>query len=121
MTGLINDIKNKSDPCCYNARSKSFGFVRLVCIVYVHSRLTCSAFELTKTVRNTNCRGLSATFWRNLFKVGDASTFGVFGTPNCGKGEPNQVITVDHASRGAATSSGALLPGILVDGFTFTL
>jgi predicted Zn-dependent protease len=54
--------------------------------------------KLTKTVRNPNYRGISATFWRNLFKVGDASTFGVFGTPNCGKGEPNQVITVGHAS-----------------------
>ena len=48
--------------------------------------------------RNPNYRGVSATFWRNLFKVGDASTFQVFGTPNCGKGEPNQIITVGHAS-----------------------
>jgi predicted Zn-dependent protease len=54
--------------------------------------------KLGKTVRNPNYRGISATFWRNLFKVGDASTFGVFGTPDCGKGEPNQVITVGHAS-----------------------
>jgi predicted Zn-dependent protease len=30
--------------------------------------------------------------------VGDASTFKVLGTPNCGKGEPNQVIRVGHAS-----------------------
>ena len=50
------------------------------------------------TVRNPNYRGISASFWRNLFKVGDASTFAVFGTPNCGKGEPNQVITTGHAS-----------------------
>jgi predicted Zn-dependent protease len=54
--------------------------------------------KLTQTVRNPNYRGISATFWRSLFKVGDASTFAVFGTPNCGKGEPNQVITVGHAS-----------------------
>jgi predicted Zn-dependent protease len=54
--------------------------------------------KLTRTVRNPNYRGISATFWRNLFKVGDAATFQVFGTPNCGKGEPNQVITVGHAS-----------------------
>ena len=54
--------------------------------------------KLTKTVRNPNYRGVSATFWRSLFKVGDVSTFGIFGTPNCGKGEPNQVITVGHAS-----------------------
>ena len=30
--------------------------------------------------------------------VGDADTFGIYGTPNCGKGEPNQVIRVGHAS-----------------------
>ncbi len=54
--------------------------------------------RLGAVVRNPNYRGISATFWRNLFKVGDPSTFGVFGTPNCGKGEPNQLITVGHAS-----------------------
>lgn len=49
-------------------------------------------------VRNPNYRGISATFWRNLAKVGDQSTFEILGTPNCGKGEPNQVIEVGHAS-----------------------
>ncbi len=54
--------------------------------------------KLGAVVRNPNYRGISATFWRNLCKVGDRSTFRVYGTPNCGKGEPNQVITVGHAS-----------------------
>ncbi|MES2503803.1 MAG: TldD/PmbA family protein [Myxococcota bacterium] len=54
--------------------------------------------RLTKVVRNPNYRGISATFWRNLAKVGNESTVGVYGTPNCGKGEPNQVIRVGHAS-----------------------
>jgi predicted Zn-dependent protease len=54
--------------------------------------------RLTRTVRNPNYRGISSSFWRNLFKVGDPSTFGVFGTPNCGKGEPNQAVTTGHAS-----------------------
>jgi predicted Zn-dependent protease len=49
-------------------------------------------------LRNPNYRGVSATFWRNLVKVGDRSTFEVLGTPNCGKGEPQQVIHVGHAS-----------------------
>jgi len=49
-------------------------------------------------VRNPNYRGISATFWRNLALVGDQSTFDTLGTPNCGKGEPNQVIQVGHAS-----------------------
>jgi predicted Zn-dependent protease len=53
---------------------------------------------LTSVVRNPNYRGVSSTFWRNLFKVGDPSTFETYGTPNCGKGEPNQEITTGHAS-----------------------
>ncbi len=54
--------------------------------------------ELGRVVRNPNYRGISATFWRSLAGVGDASTYEVLGTPFCGKGEPNQVIKVGHAS-----------------------
>lgn len=54
--------------------------------------------ELKGVVKNPNYRGISAQFWRNLKAVGDASTFEVLGTPYCGKGEPNQVIRVGHAS-----------------------
>ena len=54
--------------------------------------------RLGAVVRNPNYRGVSATFWRNLARVGDASTFEVLGTPYCGKGEPGQVIRVGHAS-----------------------
>jgi predicted Zn-dependent protease len=54
--------------------------------------------EIKGMVKNTNYRGISATFWRNLAAVGDGTTFEIWGTPNCGKGEPNQVIQVGHAS-----------------------
>lgn len=54
--------------------------------------------QLTHVVRKPNYRGISATFWRNLKAVGDAKSNQVLGTPFCGKGEPNQVITVGHAT-----------------------
>ncbi|WP_175653904.1 TldD/PmbA family protein [Pseudomonas sp. Marseille-P9899] len=54
--------------------------------------------ELKGVVKNPNYRGISSGFWRNLSAVGDDSTFQVLGTPNCGKGEPNQVVRVGHAS-----------------------
>ena len=54
--------------------------------------------ELKHLVRTPNYRGISATFWRNLVEVGDSSTFDIYGTPYCGKAEPNQMITVGHAS-----------------------
>jgi predicted Zn-dependent protease len=54
--------------------------------------------QLAEVVRNPNYRGISATFWRSLALVGNAATVEVMGTPFCGKGEPNQVIRVGHAS-----------------------
>ena len=54
--------------------------------------------KLTTVVRNPNYRGISATFWRSLRMAGDEATFEVLGTPNCGKGEPNQTVRVGHAS-----------------------
>ena len=49
-------------------------------------------------VRSPNYRGISSEFWRNLSQVGNRDTFEVHGTLFCGKGEPNQVIHVGHAS-----------------------
>jgi len=54
--------------------------------------------KLTTVVKHPNYRGISATFWRHLKMVGNLDTLEVMGTPNCGKGEPNQVIRVGHAS-----------------------
>jgi predicted Zn-dependent protease len=54
--------------------------------------------RLTRVVRKPNYRGVSATFWRSLAMVGDASTVAVLGTPFCGKGEPNQTMRVGHAA-----------------------
>jgi predicted Zn-dependent protease len=54
--------------------------------------------KLTKTVRNPNYRAISNPFWRSLAMIGNKDTFEMYGTPYCGKGEPNQVIRVGHAS-----------------------
>ena len=54
--------------------------------------------KITKTLRDPNYRAITVPFWNSLAKVGNQSTFEVHGTPNCGKGEPNQVIRVGHAS-----------------------
>lgn len=54
--------------------------------------------ELTTVVKKPNYRGISASFWRGLSAVGDLDTFEVLGTPFCGKGEPNQMVFVGHAT-----------------------
>ena len=75
----IDDSRNKFQFGCEYARMVRHG-------------------QLAEVVRNPNYRGVSATFWRSLSMVGDASTLAVMGTPFCGKGEPAQVIRVGHAS-----------------------
>jgi len=54
--------------------------------------------KLTKTLKNPNYRGITNQFWRSLCQTGNASTVEVYGSPYCGKGEPNQAIRVGHAS-----------------------
>jgi predicted Zn-dependent protease len=54
--------------------------------------------ELTTLVRRNKYKGVSKDFWRSLKGVGNQDTFQVMGTPNCGKGEPNQMVRVGHAT-----------------------
>jgi predicted Zn-dependent protease len=52
--------------------------------------------QLAEVVRNPNYRGVTVDFWSRLVAVGREQE--AYGTPYCGKGEPNQVIRVGHAS-----------------------
>ncbi|MEO8858193.1 MAG: TldD/PmbA family protein [Burkholderiaceae bacterium] len=52
--------------------------------------------QLGRVVRNPNYRGTTVDFWNRLAGVGSAQSS--HGTAFCGKGEPNQVIRVGHAS-----------------------
>lgn len=54
--------------------------------------------KLTKTVRNPNYRATTPEFWHRLARVGNESTWQMYGTPYCGKGEPNQAVRVGHGS-----------------------
>jgi predicted Zn-dependent protease len=54
--------------------------------------------QLTKVLKNPNYRGVSSEFWRNLVRLGGAETWEMYGSPYCGKGEPNQAIRVGHGS-----------------------
>ena len=65
--------------------------------------------RLAEVVRDPGYRGISATFWRSLAMVGDASTYEVMGTPYCGKGEPSQMVRVGHASPACKFSGVAVV------------
>ena len=52
--------------------------------------------QLAEVVRNPNYRGVTVDFWNRLAGVGREDM--AYGTPYCGKGEPNQLIRVGHAA-----------------------
>jgi len=54
--------------------------------------------EIGETVKNPNYRGVTTPFWNNLKFVGNQETTQVYGSPYCGKGEPNQIIRVGHST-----------------------
>ncbi|EDX84862.1 TldD/PmbA family [Synechococcus sp. PCC 7335] len=54
--------------------------------------------QLTTPLKNPNYRATTPQFWHSLSQVGDVHTAAVYGTPCCGKGEPNQLVSVGHAS-----------------------
>src|SRR6476619_1156593 len=54
-----------------------------------------------RLVKNPTYTGITYELWRSCDAVGDASSYRMLGTPNCGKGEPGQTGHVGHAVPGA--------------------
>jgi TldD protein len=50
--------------------------------------------------RNGTYTGITYELWRSMDAVGDASSWRMWGTPNCGKGEPGQTGHVGHGVSG---------------------
>ncbi len=51
--------------------------------------------------KNPTYTGITYELWRSCDAVGDAGSYVMLGTPNCGKGEPSQGAHVGHACSGA--------------------
>lgn len=49
-----------------------------------------------QVVKNATYKGDTIQFWNSLSAVGDESTWQVEFTPNCGKGQPNQIMQLGH-------------------------
>jgi TldD protein len=57
--------------------------------------------KLGQLYRNGTYTGITYELWRSMDAVGDASSWKLWGTPNCGKGEPGQTGHVGHGVSGA--------------------
>jgi len=54
--------------------------------------------KLTTLYKNPNYTGLAPEFWGSCDAVGGREDWVVWGTPNCGKGQPGQVGRVGHGA-----------------------
>lgn len=54
-----------------------------------------------RLLKNPTYTGITYEFWRSCDAVADASDYRMWGTPNCGKGEPGQIAHVGHGVSGA--------------------
>jgi TldD protein len=52
----------------------------------------------TELVRNPTYTGITPRFWGSCDAIGDASSWVLWGVPNCGKGEPIQTGHVGHGA-----------------------
>ncbi len=56
------------------------------------------AGKLTRLYRNPNYTGITPEFWGSCDAVGGRESWVLWGTPNCGKGQPGQVARVGHGT-----------------------
>jgi TldD protein len=54
--------------------------------------------KLTQLYRNPNYTGITTEFWGSCDAVGGREEWTLWGTPNCGKGQPGQVARVGHGA-----------------------
>lgn len=52
--------------------------------------------KITRVLKNPTYQGHTLEFYDKLSAVGDVSTWVVEQVPNCGKGEPNQIMEIGH-------------------------
>ncbi|MNX45121.1 protease TldD [compost metagenome] len=54
--------------------------------------------KLGRMLKNPTYTGLTPEFWANCDAIGDESQWQIWGTPNCGKGQPGQTAHVGHGA-----------------------
>jgi TldD protein len=54
--------------------------------------------KIGQLYRNSLYTGMTPVFWNSCDAVGNAKHWEMYGTPNCGKGQPGQIMSVGHAA-----------------------
>jgi TldD protein len=99
----LDDIVADTDDGLYLAQCRSWSIDdrRLNFQFATEVAYEISGGKKGRLLKNATYTGITYELWRSCDAVGDASSYRMLGTPNCGKGEPGQVGHVGHAVSGA--------------------
>jgi len=99
----LDDIVADTDDGLYlaNCRSWSIDDRRLNFQFATEVAYEIKGGKKGRLFKNPTYTGITYELWRSCDAVGDASSYVMLGTPNCGKGEPSQTGHVGHAVPGA--------------------
>jgi TldD protein len=51
-----------------------------------------------RMLKNPSYSGITTEFWNSCDAIGDAASWTLWGTPNCGKGQPSQTMGTGHGA-----------------------
>jgi TldD protein len=54
--------------------------------------------KLGEMIRTPSYTGITPEFWNSCDGIGNRDLWHVWGVPNCGKGEPSQIMHVSHGT-----------------------
>lgn len=54
--------------------------------------------KVGRLFKNSLYTGITPVFWNSCDAVGNDKRWEIYGTPNCGKGQPGQIMSVGHAA-----------------------
>ena len=99
----LDDIVADTDDGLYLAQCRSWSIDdrRLNFQFATEVAYEISGGKKGQLLKNATYTGITYELWRSCDAVGDASSYRMLGTPNCGKGEPGQIGHVGHAVSGA--------------------
>jgi len=99
----LDDIVADTDDGLYLAQCRSWSIDdrRLNFQFATEVAYEVSGGKRGRLLKNPTYTGITYELWRSCDAIGDASSYRMLGTPNCGKGEPMQTGHIGHAVSGA--------------------
>ncbi|MEM3393626.1 MAG: TldD/PmbA family protein, partial [Candidatus Methanomethylicia archaeon] len=68
--------------------------------------------EMKELVKNAVYTGITYEFWRNCDAICNSKYWRMYGTPNCGKGQPGQMMYVGHGTAPARFKNIRVFGGV---------